>query len=268
MPESPDMAARCLDSRPETRPTSKERLVAEIKGIRANFAGLEIKWIEADTSHSRQDDPSESINEPLSPLATLRRALLLQQQGSSFMFRIHSKNSALRRLAPGYYNKFSNIATKHIISSLCQRTGTSIESLFHFLEVSLPFLRLVYTAEGLVDSAEGELLKCLGEAEFIFNQLFQRFRREFDHQPLIYVLIFFRLLFEFPNGIRHLCTTMPWTIWPALVVLWGVCWMFYPSIGEDEAAVIERIPSYSTEEHGANSQGLHPQLRFSHIARS
>lgn len=22
-------------------------------------------------------------------------------------------------------------------------------------------------------------------------------------------------------------TTMPWTIWPALVVLWGVCWMFY-----------------------------------------
>ena len=24
------------------------------------------------------------------------------------------------------------------------------------------------------------------------------------------------------------CLTMPWTIWPALVVLWGVCWMFYP----------------------------------------
>jgi len=20
---------------------------------------------------------------------------------------------------------------------------------------------------------------------------------------------------------------MPWTIWPALAVLWGVCWMFY-----------------------------------------
>ncbi|RSL54707.1 hypothetical protein CEP54_009747 [Fusarium duplospermum] len=25
---------------------------------------------------------------------------------------------------------------------------------------------------------------------------------------------------------------MPWTIWPALVVLWGVCWMFYPSPGK------------------------------------
>jgi len=32
---------------------------------------------------------------------------------------------------------------------------------------------------------------------------------------------------EFPGGIRPPCTTMPWTIWPALVVLWGVCWMFY-----------------------------------------
>jgi hypothetical protein len=32
----------------------------------------------------------------------------------------------------------------------------------------------------------------------------------------------------FPGTIRPRCTTMPWTIWPALVVLWGVCWMFRP----------------------------------------
>jgi hypothetical protein len=23
---------------------------------------------------------------------------------------------------------------------------------------------------------------------------------------------------------------MPWTIWPALVVLWGVCWMFFDEL--------------------------------------
>ncbi|KAF5632459.1 hypothetical protein F25303_9418 [Fusarium sp. NRRL 25303] len=34
------------------------------------------------------------------------------------------------------------------------------------------------------------------------------------------------LFFEFPNNFRHTCTTMPWTILPALLVLWGVCWMF------------------------------------------
>ena len=33
---------------------------------------------------------------------------------------------------------------------------------------------------------------------------------------------------EFPNKHRPPCTTMPWTIRPALAVLWGVCWMFYP----------------------------------------
>lgn len=27
---------------------------------------------------------------------------------------------------------------------------------------------------------------------------------------------------------RPKCTTMPWEIWPSLVILWGVCWMFYP----------------------------------------
>lgn len=33
--------------------------------------------------------------------------------------------------------------------------------------------------------------------------------------------------FEWPNGRRPLSTTWPWNIKPSLVVLWGVCWMFY-----------------------------------------
>jgi hypothetical protein len=41
---------------------------------------------------------------------------------------------------------------------------------------------------------------------------------------------------EFPGRIRPPCTTMPWTIWPALIVLWGVCWMFYPSPGRAPGA--------------------------------
>lgn len=32
---------------------------------------------------------------------------------------------------------------------------------------------------------------------------------------------------RFANRQRPKCTTMPWSIWPSLVVLWGVCWMFY-----------------------------------------
>ncbi len=32
---------------------------------------------------------------------------------------------------------------------------------------------------------------------------------------------------EWPGGRRPLSTTWPWNIKPSLVVLWGVCWMFY-----------------------------------------
>jgi len=59
----------------------------------------------------------------------------------------------------------------------------------------------------------------------------------------IYILIFlcfFSVFFfsVFPDNFRHLCTTMPWTIWPALVVLWEVCWMFYePSVGNADAVL-------------------------------
>jgi hypothetical protein len=67
----------------------------------------------------------------------------------------------------------------------------------------------------------------------------------------IYILIFlcfFSVFFfsVFPDNFRHLCTTMPWTIWPALVVLWGVCWMFYDeSVGNVDAVL------NTTEQHYA-----------------
>ncbi|VUC32681.1 unnamed protein product [Clonostachys rosea] len=46
----------------------------------------------------------------------------------------------------------------------------------------------------------------------------------------VYPAILDELCLEFPHAVRHLCTTMPWTIWPSLVVLWGVCWMFKPFV--------------------------------------
>ena len=48
------------------------------------------------------------------------------------------------------------------------------------------------------------------------------------------LLLFICRLFEFPNGARPPCRTMPWTIPTALVVLWGVCWMFYGPEQESE----------------------------------
>jgi hypothetical protein len=43
----------------------------------------------------------------------------------------------------------------------------------------------------------------------------------------LYEEIVFRCSYsEFPQCRRPPCTTMPWSIWPSLMVLWGVCWMF------------------------------------------
>ena len=36
---------------------------------------------------------------------------------------------------------------------------------------------------------------------------------------------------EWPNGLHPLNTTWPWNVKTALLVLWGVCWMFYASRG-------------------------------------
>ena len=36
---------------------------------------------------------------------------------------------------------------------------------------------------------------------------------------------------EWPNSHRPLSTTWPWNIKPSLLVLWGVCWMFYGPFG-------------------------------------
>lgn len=49
---------------------------------------------------------------------------------------------------------------------------------------------------------------------------------------------------EYPDKRRPPCSTMPWNIRPALIVLWGVCWMLYSSSTisqQDEEACVSRM---------------------------
>ncbi|KAH6682176.1 hypothetical protein F5X68DRAFT_24316 [Plectosphaerella plurivora] len=87
---------------------------------------------------------------------------------------------------------------------------------------------LTFTLEDLSYKSNGlrfqvELL-LLGPAAILHNLLDRVFERWAEFLLLIFVL--WDMVAEFPGGIPPLCTTMPWTIWPSLVVLWGVCWMF------------------------------------------
>lgn len=52
----------------------------------------------------------------------------------------------------------------------------------------------------------------------------------------------------FPGSVRPVSTTWPWTIKPALAVLWGVCWQYYPpSSGSFDAR--PRVPAALLESH-------------------
>ena len=65
---------------------------------------------------------------------------------------------------------------------------------------------------------------------------------------------------EWPNGQRPLSTTWPWNVKPSLLVLWGVCWMFYGS----------PIYNPSKSRPTRNQRGAAPErdLRIGHGSRT
>ena len=62
-----------------------------------------------------------------------------------------------------------------------------------------------------------------------YMERLERFIRGVTIRLQMFVVLLF--LFSKFSGIsdndQPMCTTMPWNIRPALIVLWGVCWMFY-----------------------------------------
>lgn len=74
---------------------------------------------------------------------------------------------------------------------------------------------------------------------------------------------------EWPGGRRPLSTTWPWNIKPSLVVLWGVCWMFY----DNSTRSAQELRQQLENEEGASSvwerhppQPATPSQRTSHRA--
>lgn len=83
--------------------------------------------------------------------------------------------------------------------------------------------------------AEDEPLVWLMKNEILLERIYERLRFLY-YRLAVYAIACLWSYSEFPGRIRPPCTTMPWTIWPALIVLWGVCWMFYPSPGRAPGA--------------------------------
>jgi hypothetical protein len=82
----------------------------------------------------------------------------------------------------------------------------------------------------LLEQAAREQLE-QAEREQLEHERIARLWRSLEYLALL-LLSILRFLLScnkfggFQNRERPRCTTMPWNIWPSLVVLWGVCWMF------------------------------------------
>jgi hypothetical protein len=128
---------------------------------------------------------------------------------------------------------------------LCHVPSTKF---FIYLQITVPVPRRECTPSIIAISSIHELESILLEAEprqdqlliEIFDDEKSKLKKfiqillisleylAFLLQKILQYLLIFCKYAEFPNRRRPKCTTMPWNIWPSLVVLWGVCWMFYP----------------------------------------
>lgn len=116
-------------------------------------------------------------------------------------------------------------------------------------------------------SAEQELLNLLHQIETIFARLQEKFRTKYDELirngsligAIATEVTLTDVIFEFPNNIRHICTTMPWTISLVLAVLWGVCWMFYTSApGIEPEVPLETAEPSATFDFNYDPGGEYP----------
>lgn len=200
-----------LDHNPQQSSTwhgdsTQEQLVAEFKAIYAILVEFEKRCIEIGNAQNTQSDPNiiKFNSEQWQSLVAL--GALFHEQYNFFCAAIHlSPSPSLKRLAAKY--------------AMRRRSHTIDTDLLSTLGWISQFISM----SG--QRADGELLRWVQMTEDVLDRLYKRFWRV-DFEELVYLWLLYRLFAEFPNGVRHLCTTMPWTIWPALVVLWGVCWMF------------------------------------------
>lgn len=164
------------------------------------------------------------LREEAFSLLSLRHELKLELER---LRRLHSSRFTQEsRLSRGI--AIVDSGTQNISDKLESRSPSPSNSLIgptnlNILSLGNSILRAAGSIQNFAQDID--LLRWLKLASLLISWLIKRSRKY--HYLLLsctYILIHF---LEFPKGIPHLCTTMPWTIWPSLIVLWGVCWMFY-----------------------------------------
>ncbi|KAG9500602.1 hypothetical protein J7337_009084 [Fusarium musae] len=210
-------------------------LVSEVKTVYARLVKVEEKCTQIEQNQSKNSERNPDLNnEQWEALQAVHRTLVLEQ---------HELPIAFSSLSP-QLRHFRKIAHDHSLQSRSLRRFSDcllpllkreqdLESARQWLEImklSSSLIEILGKNDLLFTHEEMALMDTIEEIEAILGRLKHWFRRKYEDlgrkKDVTEEQGLAEPIFEFPNNIRHTCTTMPWTIFPALLVLWGVCWMF------------------------------------------
>lgn len=251
-------------SQPETPPISRQdELVAEVRKIYAGLVVVESECIMTEEAWNTWNDALKGFNVALKGfnvaydkfknLSSKGLGTFTDQPSETF------SDSQQRRCNESHASKSRTIAQNTFLHiRTCRRLSDRLlpllrreqdfEALQRWVDItkfSSSLIDLLDQNESLLEDAEKILLELLNQVDAVLKRLKLRFRCRYDELRRKYGL--YQAVFEFPNNLRHICTTMPWTIAPALLVIWGVCWMFFASFSPEyeRNAAAESTPSPS-----------------------
>lgn len=214
-----------LKIQPNTRQhMDLEQLFAEVAGICYCLITIQSNCIGLRNSQSAVNQDYNVKNEQWQHLASHFRIHFSKRD--SFSVSQHSSTSpAIKRLAA----KCAKFCSKEILDGLERiRTSNALStSLLQTLVLQQYLWRLLEQNGCLSKEMDEELEYLLAHINEVLRRIWDQAERWFRGSSLFERLL--DLSFEFAGRMRHWCTKMPWTICTALVVLWGVCWMFHPS---------------------------------------
>ncbi|KAJ4029252.1 hypothetical protein NW756_014356 [Fusarium oxysporum] len=216
---------------PGTQPISHDQLVAEVKSIYAGLVMVESKCIEVDNAQSAKSD---CTNENWQALIALHRQLLHEHDDPFNISSVEKPQEydlgALLSEVSLRSRSFCRLNSR-LLPLLQATKGTPACVRFvEFMALIGALSNFLRKYSSLLDFTDTLLTGLFDLITSIIRRLNLRFRSTFEELKCRNAST--QIIFEFPNNMRHVCTTMPWTILPALLVLWGVCWMFIIGPGD------------------------------------
>ncbi|VTT83080.1 unnamed protein product [Fusarium fujikuroi] len=234
-------------------------LVSEVKTVYARLVKVEEVCVQIEQRQPRNSERNLDLNlEQWEALQAIHSTLLHEHNELQIDFSALSPQlRRFRKIAYDYSLKSRSLRRFSDCLLPLLKREQDLESARQWLELmklSSSLIEILGKNDMLFNYEEMAFMDLIEQIEAILERLKQWFRCRYEDLSRKKYAIeeqgLAEPIFEFPNNIRHTCTTMPWTILPALLILWGVCWMFIVGSSQPEHewgnaadAIISPVPA-------------------------